>query len=101
MKCLLISPNPDSALNPEAGRLLQEAYDDYASTAKLWTGVHAANPRVAALFAVGGEEEERIAAPLGESGASNAATQLLAASTVKPAPVKKATTGVKRGLKRL
>lgn len=53
------------------------------------------------MFAVGGEEEERIAAPLGESGASNAATQLLAASTVKPAPVKKATTGVKRGLKRL
>lgn len=41
IKCLLISPNPDSALNADAGRLLQESYETYVATAKLWTGVHA------------------------------------------------------------
>lgn len=41
IKCLLISPNPDSALDPEAATLLQEAYDDYASTASIWTRIHA------------------------------------------------------------
>lgn len=28
IKCLLIAPNPESALNEEAGRLLMEAYED-------------------------------------------------------------------------
>ncbi|PWN90307.1 UBC-like protein [Acaromyces ingoldii] len=41
IKCLLISPNPDSALDPDAGRLLQEAYEDYAYTARVWTKTHA------------------------------------------------------------
>ncbi|MCO5549677.1 hypothetical protein L7F22_003150 [Adiantum nelumboides] len=41
IKCLLISPNPDSALDPEAATLLQEAYDEYASTASIWTRIHA------------------------------------------------------------
>ena len=41
VKCLLIHPNPESALNEEAGRLLLEDYDDYSSRAKLWTSVHA------------------------------------------------------------
>ena len=36
-------PNPESALNEEAGRLLLEEYDEYARYAKLMTGVHAAN----------------------------------------------------------
>ncbi|PWN37720.1 UBC-like protein [Meira miltonrushii] len=41
IKCLLISPNPDSALDPEAASLLQEAYEEYASTASIWTRIHA------------------------------------------------------------
>lgn len=41
VKCLLIYPNPESALDEEAGKLLLENYDDYCSRAKLITSVHA------------------------------------------------------------
>jgi ubiquitin-conjugating enzyme E2 S len=38
---LLIVPNPESALNEEAGKLLLEDYEEYFSRAKLYTEVHA------------------------------------------------------------
>ncbi|KAI9508068.1 ubiquitin-conjugating enzyme/RWD-like protein [Russula earlei] len=41
IKCLLIYPNPDSALDEEAGKLLQENYENYCERAKLITSVHA------------------------------------------------------------
>jgi len=41
IKCLLIVPNPESALNEEAGRLLLEKYDDYFQRAKIYTSIHA------------------------------------------------------------
>ena len=41
MKCLLIVPNPESALNEEAGKLLLEKYDDYSKRAQWWTDIHA------------------------------------------------------------
>ena len=43
IKCLLIVPNPESALNEEAGKLLLERYDDYCARAKLITDIHAKN----------------------------------------------------------
>ncbi|RGB34027.1 ubiquitin-conjugating enzyme/RWD-like protein [Rhizophagus diaphanus] len=43
VKCLLIAPNPESALNEEAGKLLLENYDDYAKHARLMTKIHAQN----------------------------------------------------------
>ena len=43
IKCLLIVPNPESALNEEAGKLLLERYDDYCARAKLYTEIHAKN----------------------------------------------------------
>ncbi|KAF5337995.1 hypothetical protein D9758_014336 [Tetrapyrgos nigripes] len=45
VKCLLIYPNPESALDEEAGKLLLENYESYCSRAKLITSVHA-TPRV-------------------------------------------------------
>ncbi len=45
VKCLLIYPNPESALDEEAGRLLLEEYARYCERAKLITSVHA-TPRV-------------------------------------------------------
>lgn len=44
ISCLLINPNPDSALNSEAGSLLQEDYDAFARKAKLMTSIHAPIP---------------------------------------------------------
>lgn len=41
IRCLLIEPNPESALNEEAGKLLLEAYDDFAKHARLMTSIHA------------------------------------------------------------
>jgi len=41
IKCLLIVPNPESALNEEAGKLLLEQYDSYCERAKLYTEIHA------------------------------------------------------------
>ncbi|EZA55988.1 ubiquitin-conjugating enzyme E2 S isoform X1 [Ooceraea biroi] len=41
VKCLLIVPNPESALNPEAGRLLFENHDEYSERAKMMTEIHA------------------------------------------------------------
>ena len=42
IRCLLIEPNPESALNEEAGKLLLDNYDDYCKQAKLFTTIHAA-----------------------------------------------------------
>ncbi|XP_049695522.2 ubiquitin-conjugating enzyme E2 S [Helicoverpa armigera] len=42
VKCLLIAPNAESALNAEAAALLRDRYDDYFARAKLLTEIHAA-----------------------------------------------------------
>ncbi len=44
ISCLLIQPNPDSALNATAGHLLQDDYDSFARQAKLMTSIHAGIP---------------------------------------------------------
>ncbi|XP_076441646.1 ubiquitin-conjugating enzyme E2 S-like [Babylonia areolata] len=41
VKCLLIVPNPESALNEEAGKMLLEQYEDYSMRAKMYTEIHA------------------------------------------------------------
>lgn len=41
VKCLLIVPNAESALNEEAGKMLLEKYDDYSERAKMMTEIHA------------------------------------------------------------
>ncbi|CAB3360184.1 Hypothetical predicted protein [Cloeon dipterum] len=43
VKCLLIVPNAESALNEEAGKLLLEQYDDYFRRARMITDIHAQN----------------------------------------------------------
>ncbi|KAI0742498.1 ubiquitin-conjugating enzyme/RWD-like protein [Daedaleopsis nitida] len=45
VKCLLIYPNPESALDEEAGKLLLEDYNSYCDRARLITSVHA-TPKV-------------------------------------------------------
>lgn len=41
IRCLLINPNPESALNEEAGKLLLEDYTEFAARAKLMTSIYA------------------------------------------------------------
>lgn len=44
ISCLLIHPNPDSALNATAGHLLQDDYDSFFRQARLMTSIHASIP---------------------------------------------------------
>lgn len=52
IRCLLLQPFPDSALNEDAGKLFMESYDEYFKRARLHADVHgrpgAADPRVLA-----------------------------------------------------
>jgi ubiquitin-conjugating enzyme E2 S len=45
ISCLLIQPNPASALNEAAGKLATEDWDGYCRRAKLMTQIHAGIPR--------------------------------------------------------
>lgn len=58
MKCLLIVPNAESALNEEAGKLLLERYDDYSKRAKMMTEIHALAPKSADKDSVTSAENE-------------------------------------------
>lgn len=44
ISCLLIQPNPDSALNQKAGALIQDDYDAFARQARMMTKIHAPTP---------------------------------------------------------
>ncbi|KAJ1846551.1 ubiquitin-conjugating enzyme E2 S, partial [Coemansia sp. RSA 2708] len=57
VKCLLIYPNPESALNEEAGKLLLERYDDYARHARMMTEIHA-TPKTAEPALTGSENQD-------------------------------------------
>ena len=113
IRCLLIEPFAESALNEEAGRLLLEDYQEFARRARLVTCIHAtsagarggvggagAGPLTAAgganavngVVAGGGGEEE---GGKGEGGGGGEAAPAAAAKAAKAAAVKK------RSLKRL
>ncbi|WVF68967.1 hypothetical protein IAT40_003741 [Kwoniella sp. CBS 6097] len=48
IKCLLIYPNPESALDEEAGKQLLADYEGYSKYAKLMTSIHA-TPKIVPL----------------------------------------------------
>jgi len=57
IKCLLIVPNAESALNEEAGKLLLEHYDDYCQRAKMFTEIHAQAPKASSTAAVEDDDQ--------------------------------------------
>jgi hypothetical protein len=62
----LIQPNPDSALNAEAGALLQESYDVFARRAELMTSINATIPQ--ALRTAAAEAQSKGQEPLVADG---------------------------------
>jgi len=60
IRCLLIVPFPESALNEEAGRLFMESYADYAAHAAMINRVHAAT--AGTPIALGGDPSSAAAA---------------------------------------
>ncbi|KAK9061810.1 hypothetical protein SSX86_018993 [Deinandra increscens subsp. villosa] len=55
VRCLLIEPFPESALNEQAGKMLLDNYDEYARLARLYTGIHALKPK--STFKTGARSE--------------------------------------------
>lgn len=107
IRCLLIEPYPESALNEEAGKALLEDYAEYERYAKLMTSLHAQPPSA-----------KRPHGPLTASGANAASSSSHAGdgshhtgaggAGTDGSPVKKAkperslaATKVKKSLKRL
>ncbi|TDL15386.1 hypothetical protein BD410DRAFT_796434 [Rickenella mellea] len=72
VKCLLIYPNPESALDEEAGKLLLENYESYCDRARLITRVHA-SPKVRPVeFDTPSSSETPSEAPIASTSTSEA-----------------------------
>lgn len=52
IRCLLIEPFPESALNEQAGKMLMEDYEAYARHARLYTNLHALKPKMKSKAAI-------------------------------------------------
>jgi len=113
IKCLLMVPNPESSLNEEAGRLLLEAWDDYAARARTWTAIHA-QPREEKQPPLEPKSEAEAREVKEDKGAENGAAEDKTLSMSEQSPNPKAEKGskvvrpqppnasaAKRGLKRL
>ncbi|KEP46306.1 ubiquitin-conjugating enzyme E2 S-like protein [Rhizoctonia solani 123E] len=101
IKCLLIVPNAESALDEEAGKLLLEDWDEFCARAKMWCSVHAMPKVVPVEFQSSVESTAENApvkskleapstpvvqqSPLQPSTAGNVTSMIPAASSVKPA----------------
>ncbi|GJP55362.1 hypothetical protein CLOM_g14330 [Closterium sp. NIES-68] len=63
VRCLLIEPYPESALNEDAGKLLLEDYNAYARHARLFTSIHA-TPTAHSILTSGGKAKQQPQQPL-------------------------------------
>ncbi|PIK38158.1 putative ubiquitin-conjugating enzyme E2 S-like [Apostichopus japonicus] len=95
IKCLLIYPNPESALNEEAGKLLLEQYEDYFTRAKMMTKIHAMSGKTS--------KESRCSEPCSSMAGSNSlgAGSKKHAGEKKLSAVDKRKKDKKKNLKRL
>lgn len=121
VRCLLIEPNPESALNQEAGKLLLEDYEDFARRARMMTRIHA-KPKKAEVAAGKKKSDESSDAcakevkesgssspikkpkPLdgnSSSGANSSSSSANASASAPAAAAKKKAAAVKTSLKRL
>lgn len=105
IRCLLVQPNPESALNEDAGKLLLEDYAAFSRTARLMTSVHAL-PRTDYVqeeeplaTSKGAAREALVEVGNGETSASAPSETPVEPAEPAPRPVKKAKK--KTGLKRL
>jgi len=111
IKCLLIVPNAESALNEEAGKLLLEQYDEYAKRAKMMTEIHARPPKDIDASKTSKNEDKSAKSSISSStshkrpattdGASASETSTTNADDQKHLLAKKAKERSKKMLKRL
>lgn len=109
IRCLLIQPNPDSSLNEEAGKLIQEDFASFERTAKLMTKVHALDRASIAQLGACGENVDSLSTETKSSAATSNTREVLqpisegqqpktTISAIPPGPPreKKRKTGLKR-----
>ena len=96
IKCLLIHPNPASALNEEAGKLLLEQYEEFAKHAKMMTEVHARPKGADAAAAAAADGSAESASKRPTDGSNPVAKKMK-----EKAAGKKKTDKKKKALKRL
>ncbi|KAL3155893.1 Ubiquitin-conjugating enzyme E2 S-C [Trebouxia sp. C0010 RCD-2024] len=100
IRCLLIEPFPESALNEEAGKLLLEDYEEYAKHAKLMASIHAQPPkRSMPLTAAGGANA--VNSTNGEAASAEAKEPIVKKPKAQDKLKTAAAVAKKRGLKRL
>jgi hypothetical protein len=78
IRCLLIEPFPESALNEEAAKMLLEEYDEYFKRARMLTSIHARNDRKPQQLPSGAVGQEGG----GEQGALGNATNVMSTGAV-------------------
>jgi len=64
VRCLLINPFPESALNDEAGKMFMEDYDQYFKKAQMMTEVHAVCSKAEASSVEDGAPSEKRQKPV-------------------------------------
>ncbi|KAF6251768.1 ubiquitin-conjugating enzyme/RWD-like protein [Scenedesmus sp. NREL 46B-D3] len=103
IRCLLIEPYPESALNEEAGKALLEDYADYEKHARLMTSLHAqqhaaAKRHMPLTTSTGANASSSGAGPAADAGPGGSGSPALK----KARPEHKAAASkVKKSLKRL
>lgn len=90
VRCLLIEPFPESALNAQAGKMLLDNYEEYARHARIFTATHAVNSK-RAKFRIGAISESNNAGQ--KNSATGAALHLPQTSTPASIPAAKGATG--------
>ncbi|OAG39989.1 hypothetical protein AYO21_05862 [Fonsecaea monophora] len=100
ISCLLIQPNPDSALNAAAGAQIQEDYDTFSTQARLMTRIHAPIPKhlsdaVQEAKRRGEESEQELKEKRSSRGTSAEDDTKENAPSLSSAVVKDATSGSK------
>lgn len=97
VKCLLIYPNPESALNEEAGKLLLEQYSEYSKQAKMMTEIYAQPSKISSTS----QKQDGSCSAGNSSGTSINKTSSLATKKRAGEKVDKRKQDKKRALKRL
>jgi len=103
IRCLLIEPNPESALNEEAGRMFMEDYEEYHKRAKLMCSIHGVKDTssMGSYVAVGGGSDKEGSSSGGQQGAAAGSGVDKAASAKTAAAAAKQKQDKKKALKRL
>nr|ODN85377.1 ubiquitin-conjugating enzyme E2 S [Cryptococcus depauperatus CBS 7841] len=92
IKCLLIYPNPESALDEEAGKQLLEDYEGYSKHARLMTGIHATPKTLPSEFSSSSSSTKlssniHITTTSLKSNSSAASTIIVSSNNTKPSPL--------------